>query len=219
MHCQTRAARLAIAALSVSACIAVGCAGRCPSGSGQAPAEPQPAESPHNADADTHGSMSAAEPPTVLDLSAERIDGRVEPLSRYAGKVVLVVNVASECGLTPQYAALQQLYESRHAAGLEVLGFPSNDFGGQEPGTNDQILTFCTQEYGVTFPMFAKVRVVGDDAHPLFARLARVGGPPSWNFTKYVIDRQGRVVARFDPRTRPDDPELMAQIDRLLAGG
>jgi glutathione peroxidase len=98
-----------------------------------------------------------------------------------------------------------------------ILGFPANNFGDQEPGTNQQIAQFCTGEYGVSFPMFEKISVAGDDQHPLYQQLSVEGGPPTWNFTKYLVDRQGRVVARFDPRTRPDDPALLARVEELLA--
>ncbi|MEZ6234502.1 MAG: glutathione peroxidase [Phycisphaerales bacterium] len=146
-----------------------------------------------------------------------RIDGAEESLEAYRGKVVMVVNVASACGLTPQYEGLEALYERHAGDGLVVLGFPANNFGNQEPGTNDEIAEFCTGEYGVTFPMFEKISVTGDDQHPLYATLSQEGGPPTWNFTKYLIDREGRVVARFDPRTPPSDEALVARIEELLA--
>ncbi|MCA9298584.1 MAG: glutathione peroxidase [Phycisphaerales bacterium] len=148
-----------------------------------------------------------------------RIDGEVEHLSAYKGRVLLIVNVASKCGNTPQYEGLQALYESRHDKGLEILGFPANNFRGQEPGTDEEILAFCTETYGVSFPMFSKVDVIEDNAHPLFRQLAQEGGEaPTWNFTKYLVDRDGHVVARFDPRTQPNDPDMLARIDALLDG-
>lgn len=162
----------------------------------------------------TAGGEAAAIP--ALEFTMNRIDGNAEPLTGYQGKVVMVVNVASACGLTPQYEGLEALYEAKGGAGLVILGFPANNFGGQEPGTNEQIQQFCTGEYHVTFPMFEKISVLGEDQHPLYQRLSQVGGPPSWNFTKYLVDRHGNVVARFDPRTRPDDPTLLAKIDELL---
>ena len=152
----------------------------------------------------------------VLGVSMNRIDGQAQDLAAYRGNVVLVVNVASACGLTPQYEALQALYEDKSDDGLVILGFPANNFGNQEPGTNEEIEQFCTGDYGVTFPMFEKISVMGDDQHPLFERLSAEGGAPSWNFTKYLVDRDGRVVARFDPRTAPNDPALVAKIDELL---
>lgn len=161
---------------------------------------------------------SDAPTPYVLDHIIERIDGSPQSLEAYRGKVLLVVNVASKCGLTPQYEGLQALYERKHGQGLEILAFPANDFRGQEPGTNEEIAAFCSQTYGVTFPLFAKITVVGESKHPLYGELSRVGGEPTWNFTKYLVDKEGRVVARFDPRTPPDDPALLAKIEELLAG-
>ena len=155
----------------------------------------------------------------MLELTMNRIDGTPQPLADYKGKVVLVVNVASKCGLTPQYEKLEALYERKKDEGLVILGFPANDFMGQEPGSNADIAAFCSSEYGVTFPMFEKIVVTGEDAHPLFRGLAARTEAPSWNFTKYLLDREGRVVQRFDPRTQPDDPALAAEIDRLLSGG
>jgi glutathione peroxidase len=157
----------------------------------------------------------------LLDFSARRLAGTEEPLSRYRGEVLLIVNTASECGYTPQYAGLQALYERYRERKFSVLGFPSNDFGEQEPGDDRQIGAFCKANYGVTFPMFSKIRVVGKDAHPIYAYLTSlpkpIGGPVEWNFQKYLVDRSGRVVARFESDTEPDDPALVAAIDRLLA--
>ncbi|MBL8759274.1 MAG: glutathione peroxidase [Phycisphaerae bacterium] len=149
------------------------------------------------------------------------IDGKPVELSKYAGKVVMIVNVASKCGLTPQYEALQKLYKEHEAAGLVILGFPANNFMNQEPGSDGEILDFCKGKYNVTFPLFSKVSVKGSDAHPLFKQLAGLkppaGGEPSWNFTKYLVDRRGIAVARFDPKVRPDDPELVKKLKTLLA--
>lgn len=156
------------------------------------------------------------EPLGVLDLAAERIDGTPQPLEAYRGSVVLIVNTASECGFTPQYEGLEALWREHRDDGFVVLGFPSNDFLGQEPGTNEEIAAFCSQRFDVTFPMFAKVKVKGDDAHPLFARLGQAAGEPGWNFNKYLIDREGRVVARFGSRVAPDAAELRTKIDELL---
>ncbi len=155
----------------------------------------------------------------VLRYEAETIDGERVDLAGYRGQVVLIVNTASKCGLTPQYAGLQSLYESRRDRGLTVLGFPANNFGNQEPGSNDEIAAFCEANFGVTFPMFAKVSVLGEDRHPLFRQLATLTAAPTWNFTKYLVDRDGNVVAHFGPRTAPDDPELLAKVDELLAEG
>ncbi len=157
----------------------------------------------------------------LLDLSAQRLAGSEEPLSRYRGKVLLIVNTASECGYTPQYAGLETLYERYRDKKFSVLGFPSNDFGEQEPGDDRQIGAFCKSNYGVEFPMFSKVRMLGDDAHPVYAYLTSlpkpIGGPVEWNFQKYLVDRKGNVVARFESETEPNDPALVAAIERLLS--
>lgn len=157
----------------------------------------------------------------LLDLSARRLGGSEEPLSDYRGEVLLIVNTASECGYTPQYAGLQTLYERYRDQKFQVLGFPSNDFGEQEPGDDRQIGAFCKSNYGVEFPMFSKVRVLGADAHPVYAYLTSlpkpIGGPVEWNFQKYLVDRNGIVVARFESDTEPDDSALVAAVERLLA--
>ncbi len=157
----------------------------------------------------------------LLDLSARRLGGSEEPLSHYRGEVLLIVNTASECGYTPQYAGLQTLYERYREKKFNVLGFPSNDFGEQEPGDDRQIGAFCKSNYGVEFPMFSKVRVLGADAHPVYAYLTSlpepIGGPVEWNFQKYLVDRNGKVVARFESETEPDDPALVAALERLLS--
>ena len=156
----------------------------------------------------------------VLDHSYRRLAGpeRVNLRQTYAGKVLLVVNTASKCGFTPQYEGLEAMHAKYQARGFAVLGFPSNDFLGQEPGSEKQIRDFCTLTYGVKFPMFEKVHVKGRDATPLYRQLAQITGTaPGWNFHKYLIDRQGRVVANFGSRTRPDDPALVARLEALLA--
>jgi glutathione peroxidase len=157
----------------------------------------------------------------LLDLSARRLGGSEEPLSHYRGDVLLIVNTASECGYTPQYAGLQTLYERYREKKFNVLGFPSNDFGEQEPGDDRQIGAFCKSNYGVEFPMFSKVRVLGADAHPVYAYLTHlpkpIGGPVEWNFQKYLVDRNGIVVARFEADIEPDDPALVTALERLLS--
>ena len=155
-----------------------------------------------------------------LDLEARRLGGDSESLERYRGQVLLLVNTASECGFTPQYEGLQALYHEYRDRGFNVLGFPSNDFGSQDPGSEAEIGAFCRANYGVDFPMFGEVRVLGDDAHPLYAYLgalsAPLGGPGKWNFEKYLVDREGRVVARYNSRVKPRDAALVAEIERLL---
>jgi glutathione peroxidase len=154
--------------------------------------------------------------------AARTIEGTERSLAEYAGKALLVVNVASRCGLTPQYEGLQKLYETYRDRGLVVLGFPCNQFGGQEPGTEAEIQEFCSSRYDVTFPLFAKIDVNGEQRSPVYAWLTEQTTAPDgpgdivWNFAKFVLDRDGNVVARFSPPTKPDDPELVAAVERAL---
>ena len=145
------------------------------------------------------------------------IHDKARSLCEFAGKVVLVVNTASQCGYTPQYEGLESLYRKYRSRGLVVLGFPSNDFGGQEPGSNKEIASFCINQYAIEFPMFGKSSVRGALANPLFAELARASGAePRWNFHKYVVDRGGKQVLSFDTKVEPGDPKLIAAIEQLL---
>ena len=157
--------------------------------------------------------------PALLAHQFPRLqDEAPQNLCQYTGKVVLVVNTASYCGFTSQYEGLEALHAKYAARGLVVLGFPSNDFGQQEPGDAKQIADFCFNTYGVKFPMFAKSTVVGRQANPLFASLAQATGkPPKWNFHKYVVDRQGQPVAAFASKVEPGDPGLVASIEKALA--
>jgi glutathione peroxidase len=156
----------------------------------------------------------------VYDFQATALDGKPVDLAQYRGKVLLVVNTASKCGFTPQYQGLESVYRELHGRGLEVLGFPCNQFGSQEPGTEEEIGAFCEKNYGVSFPMFAKVDVNGDDAHPLWKFLK--GEAPGvlgtegikWNFTKFLIGRDGKVAKRYAPTTKPE--EIAGDIERLL---
>ncbi|QDE72397.1 glutathione peroxidase [Myxococcus xanthus] len=150
-------------------------------------------------------------------LSANRLDGKPEKLSGYQGKVVLVVNTASECGYTPQYAGLEKLHQEYKDKGLVVVGFPSNDFGGQEPGSSEEIKKFCELRYKVTFPMFEKVKTKGDGQSPVYAFLAQHHPAPKWNFHKYVVGKDGQVKAGFPSAVTPDSAELKAAIDSALA--
>jgi glutathione peroxidase len=156
----------------------------------------------------------------VYDYTARRLDGREEKLTAYRGRVLLIVNTASQCGFTPQYAGLEALYDKFESQGFSVLGFPCNQFGAQEPGGESQIAEFCETNYGVTFPMFAKIDVNGTHAHPLYkylkeARRGIVGTENiKWNFTKFLIDRDGEPVARYAPQTKPE--ELEEPIRKLL---
>ena len=147
------------------------------------------------------------------------IGGNGSSLAAFKGKVVLVVNVASECGYTPQYEGLQKLYQNYKDKGLVLVGFPANNFGAQEPGTNEQILTFCQTKYHVTFPMMAKISVKGKDKHPLFTYLTEqspIKGEIKWNFSKFLLDKDGKLVARYDSGVKPEDPELTSRIESLL---
>ena len=168
-------------------------------------------------------SMAAKEDSYVLGFTMKSLDGKDVDLASFKGKVVLMVNVASKCGLTPQYEGLQKLYADKKDKGFVILGFPANNFGSQEPGTDKEISEFCTSKYNVTFPMFSKISVKGDDTHPLYKKLigqpAPIGGEPKWNFTKFLVDRTGHVVARFEPKTKPDDAAVIAKIDELVAAG
>jgi glutathione peroxidase len=153
----------------------------------------------------------------LYDIEVRHIDGRDTTLREYAGDVLLAVNVASECGLTPQYAGLEKLYEEKAGRGLRVLGFPCNQFGAQEPGTNEQIAQFCTTRFNVTFPLFDKLEVNGPGRHPLYQALtAAEPGDITWNFEKFLIDRNGKVVGRFAPGVEPEDPALLEAIDDAL---
>jgi glutathione peroxidase len=168
------------------------------------------------------GEVQAAEPPaeagSFYALETRTLEGDPASLSDFEGRVALVVNVASKCGLTPQYEGLEALHREFSDRGFTVLGFPSNDFMNQEPGSPEEILAFCSDTYGVTFPMFEKVHVKGDAQDPVYQHLTRELEEPTWNFTKYLVDRDGRVLYRFPPRTAPDDTDLRAKIEQALAG-
>lgn len=156
----------------------------------------------------------------LQDIPFKKMDGTDASLKDYAGKVVLVVNVASKCGLTKQYPALEALYQKYSPQGFVILGFPCNDFGGQEPGTNEEIQTFCTKVQKVTFPLFDKLHTKGPEQAPLYAALtgpeAKFPGPVKWNFGKFLIGKDGEVIARFEPKTTPDDPAVAAAIEGAL---
>ncbi len=157
----------------------------------------------------------------VYDFTLPSIDGKPMPLSEFKGKVLMMVNVASRCGFTPQYSALEALYEKYKDKGLVIVGFPANNFGAQEPGTNQEIKTFCSRTYNVTFPMYAKVSVKGSDQTPLYTYLTSdaqgpAAGEIKWNFTKFLVDRNGKVVKRFEPDVTPDSPQVVNEIETLL---
>ncbi len=163
-----------------------------------------------------YGSAKGDTVMSFYDLSANSLDGAPKNLSDYKGKVLVVVNTASQCGYTPQYAGLEKLYEDYKDKGVVVLGFPSNDFGGQEPGTAAEIKTFCEKKYRVTFPMFAKVKTKGDGQSPVYAFLVAKDGAPKWNFHKYVVGKDGQVTASFPSSVKPDSDELKKAIEAAL---
>lgn len=166
---------------------------------------------------------ASAAPKSIYDFTLKSIDGQPTPLSSYHGKVVLLVNVASRCGFTPQYTALESIYEKYKDRGLVIVGVPANNFAGQEPGTNEEIKTFCTRKYNVSFPMMSKLSVKGDDKTPLYQFLTSkeedpgFGGEIQWNFTKFLFDRNGNPVARFEPKITPDSPEVISAIESALS--
>jgi glutathione peroxidase len=170
-------------------------------------------------------SLGAAEKKagSVLDFEMKDIDGKTVNLSKYQGDVLLIVNTASRCGLTPQYEALEEVYTKYKAQGFEVLAFPANEFGKQEPGTDPEIKTFCTTKYNVTFPIFSKIVVKGDGIHPLYDFLTsketnpKFAGPIAWNFAKFLVNRKGEVIARFSPKTTPDSDEVTKAIEKAIA--
>lgn len=158
-----------------------------------------------------------------LDFTVKDIDGKETDLTQYKGKVVLMVNVASKCGYTKQYTALEQTYETYKDKGFVIVGFPANNFKGQEPGTNEEIKQFCTAKFNVKFPMMSKISVLGDDKAPVYKFLTEdptagaFGGDIKWNFTKFLIGRDGKVVARFEPKVKPEDAEVKDAIEKALA--
>jgi glutathione peroxidase len=164
----------------------------------------------------------SAEPKSIYDFTMRSIDGEQVSLKSYHGKVVLLVNVASKCGFTPQYAGLEALYEKYKDRGLVIVGIPANNFMSQEPGTDEEIKKFCSNKYNVTFPMMSKVSVKGDDKTPLYVFLTgketdpQFGGDIKWNFTKFLFDRNGNPVARFEPNVTPDSPQVTSAIESAL---
>lgn len=156
----------------------------------------------------------------LLDFTMKTIDGVEKPLSAYRGQVLLIVNTASECGYTPQYESLQKLYETYHDSGFRILAFPSNDFGGQEPGPDAVIKKFCTTNYKITFDLFSKITVKGKNIHPLYAFITRapgVAGDVKWNFQKYLVDRSGTIVSKFMSEVDPMSDVVRANVDSLLS--
>jgi len=167
--------------------------------------------------------MTFAAEKSVYDFTLNSIDGQPTSLGAYKGKVLLVVNVASRCGFTPQYAALESVYEKYKDRGLVIVGVPANNFGAQEPGSNQEIKTFCTRKYNVQFPMMSKVSVKGSDTTPLYQYLTdlslnpKTGGEIKWNFTKFLFDRNGNIVARFEPEVTPNSAPVVSAIEKTLA--
>ena len=166
------------------------------------------------------GLRMAAKTTSLYDFTMDDIDGKPVNLGQYKGKVLLVVNTASFCGNTPQYADLETIYEQYRDKGFEILAFPANNFGQQEPGTNAEIKGFCLTKYSVSFPLFSKISVKGSDKHPLYQYLTEQSAFPGeveWNFQKYLVDRAGNVVGRFHHRTKPLSPEVVKEVERVLA--
>jgi glutathione peroxidase len=163
----------------------------------------------------------AAQAGSIYDIPVKDIDGKPTNLSAYKGKVLLIVNVASKCGFTPQYTALEATYKKYADQGFVILGFPCNQFGGQEPGSNEEIKQFCTSKYAVTFPLFDKIEVNGANRHPLYVMLAGKDSPfpgnITWNFNKFLIGKDGQILKRFDSKVTPDSPEVIAAIQAALA--
>lgn len=166
--------------------------------------------------------MALAADKSVYDFTLNSIDGQPASFGAYKGKVLMVVNVASRCGYTPQYSALESVYEKYKDRGLVIVGVPANNFGAQEPGTNQEIKTFCTRKYNVQFPMMSKVSVKGSDTTPLYRYLTdstlspKTGGEIKWNFTKFLFDRNGNIAARFEPEVTPDSPQVIAAVEKAL---
>ncbi|HSA62030.1 MAG TPA: glutathione peroxidase [Nitrospiraceae bacterium] len=162
----------------------------------------------------------AAKTTSLYDFTMDDIDGKPVNLSQYRGKVLLLVNTASFCGNTPQYSDLQAMYEQYNEKGFEILAFPANNFGQQEPGSNQEIKSFCFTKYSLTFPLFSKISVKGSDKHPLYQYLTEQSpfpGEVEWNFQKYLVDRSGNIVGRFHHRTKPLAPEIVKEVERVLA--
>jgi glutathione peroxidase len=168
--------------------------------------------------------QDASKPPTsVLGFTVKDIDGKDVPLTKFQGKVLLIVNTASQCGYTPQYKGLQEIYEKYQGMGLEILAFPANEFGAQEPGTDEQIKEFCSTRYKVGFPLFSKIVVKGEGIHPLYQYLTgeatnpKFAGPIPWNFSKFLVNRKGEVIGRYVPGVKPESAELTGAIEKALA--
>ena len=166
---------------------------------------------------------SSKKPASVLSYQVKDIDGKPADLANYKGDVLLIVNTASQCGLTPQYSGLEEIYKKYKARGFEVLAFPANEFGRQEPGTNPEIKSFCSSKYSVTFPLFSKIVVKGEGIDPLYQFLTsketdpKFAGDIGWNFTKFLVNRKGEVIARFEPRVKPDSEDVIKAIEAALA--
>jgi glutathione peroxidase len=183
-------------------------------------AQVAPPAPPVRASASATPSPSVTAAKTVYDFTLDTIDGSPRSLDDFRGKVLLLVNTASECGYTPQYEGLQRLQATHEKRGFSVIAFPSNDFGGQEPGSNQEIKQFCSTKFGVTFPLFAKITVKGPSKHPLYAMLSQTApaGDVKWNFAKFLVGRDGRVLARYDSDVTPSAPVLLQAIDKALGG-
>ena len=200
------------AVLAICACLAASAAG---CGADEPGDDPAPAPATPAAEAPAQPEKQSGEG-GVLTGTQSLLNGEPQRLEAYRGEVVMVVNTASECGYTPQFSQLEELYRDKRSDGFVILGFPADDVAGQEPRSDEEIAEFCEANFGVSFPMFAKTSVIGEEANPLFKALAAEAGEPSWNFNKYLLDRDGEVVERFEASDAPDDPALVERIDELL---
>jgi glutathione peroxidase len=202
--------------------LAAGCGTRSTVEPSPSPREPAPvaAAAPAPAPADVPATPKA-QGDLVIDHQVQTLEGETIKLDKFRGNVLLIVNTASECGFTPQYEGLEKIYEKYKDRGLVVVGFPSNDFGQQEPGSAQEIATFCKKNYGVTFPMMAKVHAKGPEIAPVYKTLTQdtpegIKGEVKWNFTKFLVDKDGKIVARFESKVTPESPEVTGAIEKLL---
>ncbi len=199
--------------LAIAACVAAVATG-CGSDGENAAVPERPVAEPTAAAQEASGPTASDR--SILTGTQPLLNGEPQNLDKYRGDVVMVVNTASECGFTSQFEQLEDLYREKRSDGFVILGFPADDVAGQEPRSDEEIAEFCEANFGVSFPMFAKTNVIGEEANPLFEALAAEAGEPAWNFNKYLLDRDGNVIERYEASDAPDDPALVGRIDSLL---